>query len=568
MSLIVLLILLPLVGALLIAPAPEKSAKQIASLVTLVCAGVFLALAARFDWGNGQNDQFGVTWEWFKPLGLSFSLAADTITMLLVGLTCLLGPICVFASFTAIGERCKTYYAWLLILQSAMVGVFFARDLILFYLFFEFTLVPMFILISLYGSDNRKYAAVKFFLYTFTGSMLTLAGLAYVAFKAHAVSTSSDWTFDFATLEQTARAMSPVEQKWVFFALLAGFAVKVPIFPVHTWLPLAHTEAPTAGSVVLAGVLLKLGTYGLFRFALQMTPLAAYEWAPFLGVLAVLGIIVAGLICWVQQDIKKLVAYSSVSHLGFCVLGLFALNGIGISGSVLYMINHGLSTGALFLLIGMIYERYHTRDFRKLGGLASRMPVWSFFMVFFAMASVGLPGLNGFISEFMCLLGAFQAGGEHHWAPSALFPGATTDSLLPGATFGALGPWFAAFAALGLIITAMYILYMVGNIVWGKFKAPGHDDYANGHAHGHDAHAEHHSALPRDLSPREIGVLVPLAIGCLALGLYPTPVLRALEKPVQQVVAKVQRDVQSASVAEAPPGAAPQAPVNLSMEAR
>src|SRR5690606_1015300 len=255
-------------------------------------------------------------------------------------------------------------------------------------------------------------------------------------------------------------------QAMVFGALVLGFAIKVPIFPVHPWLPLAQTEAPTAGSVILAGVLLKLGTYGIYRFALGFTPLAAVEFAPFIAVLAIIGILYAGLICWVQTDVKKLVAYSSVSHLGFCVLGLFALNGIGLSGSILYMLNHGLSTGALFLLIGMMYERYHTRSMKELGGLAGRMPIWATFMVFFTMASVGLPGLNGFVSEFMCLLGAFQADGG--WSEHAVRAG----------TAGRLGPWYAAAAASGMIVTAIYLLYMLGRIVWGELREP----------HGHAAH--------------------------------------------------------------------------------
>lgn len=557
MNWMLLLLLLPLAGALLVAFMPEKSARQIATLVTLACCVPFLAMVGQFDWARSGVEQFTTTATWFEPLGLSFRLAADSISMLLIGLTVLLGPICVIASYTAVTERQKTYYAWLLVLQTAMTGVFLARDLILFYVFFEFTLVPMFVLISLYGSTNRKYAAVKFFLYTFTGSILTLAGLAYVALES--ARATGVWNFDFEALKTAARGMSAGQQAWVFAALMAGFAVKVPIFPVHTWLPLAHTEAPTAGSVVLAGVLLKLGTYGIFRFALQMTPLAAYEYAPLLAVLGIVGILYAGLICWVQTDIKKLVAYSSVSHLGFCVIGLFALNGVGLSGSVMYMINHGLSTGALFLLIGMIYERYHTREFKKLGGLASQMPVWSTFMVFFAMASVGLPGLNGFISEFMCLLGTFQAGGTT-WTEFGMTPGRFGDaSLLPGGTFGNLGPWFAVFAAAGMVVTAIYILYMVGKIVWGEFKAPGHDGHGHGKGHGHDnhhganhAHADHaHGPLPRDLSGREIAVLVPLAAACLWLGLYPSPVLRSLEDPVDMVVTQVRQDVLASDAATA-----------------
>ncbi len=539
MSLLLVLLLAPLVGAALVGVLPERLARRVGTLVSLGCVGVFLVMAGQFDWSRSGDDQFVTSGVWFEPLGLRFSMAADSVSMLLIGLTVLLGPICALASYTAVTERQKTYYAWLLALQTAMTGVFLARDLVLFYVFFEFTLVPMFILISLYGGSNRKHAAIKFFLYTFTGSVLTLAGLAYVALQS--ARATGVWAFDFESIETAARGMSFAEQKWVFFALMAGFAVKVPIFPVHTWLPLAHTEAPTAGSVVLAGVLLKLGTYGIFRFALQMTPLAAYEYAPAVAVLGIIGIVYAGLICWVQSDIKKLVAYSSVSHLGFCVIGLFALNGIGLSGSVLYMINHGLSTGALFLLIGMVYERYHTREFKKLGGLASQMPVWSTFMVFFAMASVGLPGLNGFVSEFMCLLGTFQAGGSATWTEFGMTPGRFGDaSLLPGGTFGNLGPWFAAVAATGMVVTAIYILYMVGKIVWGEFRAPGHEP---GHG-GHAGHADH-GALPRDLSRREIGILIPLAVACLWLGLYPSPVLRVLEQPVANVVQQVQQDVKS-----------------------
>jgi NADH-quinone oxidoreductase subunit M len=417
-----------------------------------------------------------------------------------------------------------------------MTGVFLARDLMLFYTFFEFTLVPLYILINLYGSTNRKAAATKFFLYTFTGSLMTLAGLVYVASVHH--SHHHVWTFAFNDLMQTARTMTFKEQAWVFWALLAGFAIKVPLFPVHTWLPLAHTEAPTAGSVILAGVLLKLGTYGIFRFALGFVPAACTFYAPTMAVLSIIGIVYAGLICWVQTDVKKLVAYSSVSHLGYCVLGLFALNSVGLTGSVLYMINHGLSTGALFLLIGMVYERYHTRSLKEMGGLAKVMPVWASFMVFFAMASVGLPGLNGFVSELFCTLGAFQAGGLK-------FQPGVGVKLLPGATWGELGPWYALAAGTGVIITAMYLLYMLGKIVWGPLVEPGSSGH--GAAHGHDAHGTHASgghhnpALPRDLSGREIGILLPLAALCLALGLFPTPILRCLEAPTAEVVKNIQK---------------------------
>ena len=529
---LVSLILTPLVFGLLIGALSSRWARPLALLGTLLPLGWFVWIAAfEFPWGAGSADQWELGVRWFEPLGLQFSIAADTVTMLLVGLTVLLGPICVLASFTAITERVKTYYAWLLLLQAAMTGVFCARDIILFYVFFEFTLVPLYILINLYGSTNRKAAATKFFLYTFTGSLITLAGLVYVAW-VNARAAGGTWTFDFATLATAARGMNAQQQAWVFWALLAGFAIKVPLFPVHTWLPLAHTEAPTAGSVILAGVLLKLGTYGIFRFALGMVPGAAITFAPTLAVVSIIGILYAGLICWVQTDVKKLVAYSSVSHLGYCVLGLFALNSIGLTGSVLYMINHGLSTGALFLLIGMMYERYHTRSMKEIGGLGAKMPIWSVFMVFFAMASVGLPGLNGYISELFCMLGAFQAGGLTWKAGSGI-------SLLPGATWGNLGPWYAFAAGVGMIVTAMYLLYMLGKVVWGPLKVPGgHDDHGHGSG-SHDA-AGHSGGLPTDLNAREIGILLPLAAACLALGLYPKPLINVLEKPMADVAALIQ----------------------------
>lgn len=516
---LLLLLVSPLLGAAMVALAPARQAKSLAMLATVFPLGIFAGMAGMFDWARGAADVpgFGGSITWFEPLNIRLSLGLDTVSMLLVGLTVLLGPICVLASYTAVTERVRTYYFWLLILQTAMTGVFAARDMVVFYIFFEFTLVPLYILISLWGSTNRKAAATKFFLYTFTGSLVTLAGVAFVAFKHHEL--TGVWTFDFATLTQTCANLPLYEQGLVFWALMCGFAVKVPLFPVHTWLPLAHTEAPTAGSVILAGVLLKLGTYGLFRFALNMCPAAAIHFAPVVGVLAVIGIIYAGLICWVQKDVKKLVAYSSVSHLGFCVLGLFALNSIGLTGSVLYMINHGLSTGALFLLIGMIYERYHTRSLSELGGLAGKMPIWATFMVFFAMASVGLPGLNGFVSEFMCLFAAFQAD-SYHWQGPA-------GGVLAGATPGELGPWFGFFAGIGMIVTAIYLLFMVGAVVWGPLKVP----HGHGHAHDHDDHA----ALPTDLCKREIIILAPLAALCLVLGLYPRPLLHVLEAPTQQM---------------------------------
>jgi NADH-quinone oxidoreductase subunit M len=548
------LIAVPLVFAGACALSGERQAKITALIGALAQLGLAVVADLRFNWADGGTYQLTHSIPWLKELGITLSVGVDSVSMLLILLTALLGPICVLASFTAIKERVRTYYSWLLILQGMMVGVFAARDLILFYICFEFTLIPMFIMISLWGSTNRKKASVKFFLYTFTGSVIALAGLVYVAwFHATHISgvtqAATGWTFDIDTLAKSAQSIPGHIQAIIMAAMLLGFAVKVPIFPFHTWLPLAHTEAPTAGSVILAGVLLKLGTYGILRFVLGFTPAAVAEYAPLLATLCIVGIIYGGLICWVQTDVKKLVAYSSVAHLGFCMLGMFSLNTIGLQGSLLYMINHGLSTGALFLLIGMIYERYHTRNMNELGGLAAKMPVWSTFMVFFAMASVGLPGLNGFISEFLCLLGTFQASsawGSGIWGSL----GAAT----PGGTSGNLGPWYAAIAGVGMVIAAMYLLYMVGKVVWGTYKAPGGHDSHGGHgSHGHSSHGDsHHGELPTDLSKREIGILLPLAALCIFLGVYPKPVTKALEAPVAKIVNIVDKARETTPMAEMP----------------
>ena len=513
-----LMMLVPIATGVVIAVRPGDHARSLAlfgTLLNVVIAALFLG---RFDF-TSAGFQATTDVEWLPALGLSLSLGVDSVAALLIALTALLGPICVLASWSAIQSRQRLFYGWFMILNTAMVGVFAARDLALFYICFEFTLLPMFVIINEFGSSNRKKAAIKFFLYTFTGSLIALAGLVFVA--GFVANRTGEFSLDIGTLTEQAKFMTPTQQNWVLVAMLAGFAVKVPLFPVHTWLPLAHTEAPTAGSVILAGVLLKLGTYAIYRFVLPFTPEAAYTLGPAIAILSIIGIIYAGLICWIQTDVKKLVAYSSVSHLGFCVLGLFALNTAGLTGSVLYMLNHGLSTGALFLLIGFMYERYHTRDMREIGGLASKMPVWSTFMVFFVMASVGLPGLNGFVSEFLCTMGAFQS--YTAWTE----PGELGTSV--GATWGPLGPWFAAFAAIGVIVAAIYLLTMTAKVVWGEYREPA----------GHKAHP----TLPTDLNAREIACLAPLAALCLFFGLYPKPLIDALEPPVNEQVRFIENAV-------------------------
>lgn len=499
-----LLIFLPLIAAVIVWLLPEQrraAAFQIALAVGLIT----LVVAFGLWWGSpGADDDARLVGEsrgtWFavgdRVMGeeegglvngviLRYHIALDAISMPLVLLTALLVPLSVACSFTAIRERQREYYAWLLALTAGMFGVFAARDVLLFYIFFEFTLVPLYFLIGIWGGPERRFAANKFFVYTFVGSVITFAGIMYLGLRAAQIDGQSVVDFDLlrlSTLMLGEGGLARQEQILLFFAFFSGFAIKVPFFPLHTWLPLAHTEAPTAGSVLLAGVLLKLGTYGFLRFSLPMVPEGAVAAAEFMGGLAVAGIIYGALCCWVQRDVKKLVAYSSVSHLGFCMLGMFALTPVGVSGSVLYMINHGISTGALFLVVGMLYERYHTRDLDQIGGLAWQMPAMAFFFVLFVLSSIGLPGLNGFVSEFTVLFAAFNSD--------------------------TLGPWYGALGATGILLGAIYMLYATGKVLFGPVKEPpGTPDLTAG--------------LSQDLNGREVAILTPLAIVVVLLGVYP-----------------------------------------------
>jgi NADH-quinone oxidoreductase subunit M len=495
-----LILLIPVVGAIITALLPNASwAKGWALFVSLIVAllGVYLAVNFPYHLGGWQftlapGDDSALN---LASINSKFSLGVDAISLFLVLLTVLLMPLAIAASFASITDRPKQYYAWMLALTTAMLGVFVARDLLLFYIFFELTLIPMFFIIGIWGGPERRYAAAKFFLFTFAGSVFTLAAVVYLGMRAG--------NFDIDAVTYFAQQhMSNTERFWVVLGFLAGFSVKVPLFPVHTWLPLAHTEAPTAGSVILAGVLLKLGTYGLLRLAIPIGLITA-DTALFPNLIAIIGgvcligIIYGALVAWVQKDIKKLVAYSSVSHLGFCVLGLMALNDIGMQGSVLYMINHGLSTGAMFLCIGMIYDRYHTRDIDQLSGLGKIMPKLAFFFVLFAMSSIGLPGLNGFYSEFLTILGAF--------------------------TSNYLGMGFGAIAALGVILGAVYMLHMVARVIFGPLKTPGD------HGDGHSAHAH------TDINGREMAILIPLAILVVVVGVMPNAIMRPIFEPIQKL---------------------------------
>ena len=427
----------PLIGVLilLLTPAERKDMlRWMALLTSLITFGISIWVLTMFNASN-PNLQLVAKHDWITVAGwdIRYYLGVDGLSILLLLLTTFITPISILSTWTAVEERVKDFMIFFLLLETGMTGVFLAQDLFLFYIFWEFTLVPMYFLIGIWGGPRRIYAAIKFFLYTMAGSILMLLAILWLGINQGT----------FSVPELIAKGGIPANiQMWLFIAFAAAFAIKVPMWPLHSWLPDAHVEAPTAGSVILAGVLLKMGTYGFLRFNLPMFPKAAIQAAPWMAGLAVVGIIYGALVSYSQRDVKKLVAYSSVSHLGFVMLGLFALNPMGIQGGIIQMVNHGLSTGALFLLVGMIYERRHTREMDAFGGLWKVMPIYGAFMLIVSLSSMGLPGLNGFVGEFTILLGAY--GSE------------------------AIGsPWFAGLAALGVILAAIYILYMFQKLFLG-----------------------------------------------------------------------------------------------------
>jgi len=493
--LLTILILLPVAGTLAlvgysyVSSRREEHYRWIALIVT-AAAFVLSLLLLRGIGSSGAELRFEENVSWIGAIGSRYHVAVDGVSLWLVLLTTLLMPIAVVSSWTAIHKRQLSYYAFLLILESAMIGVFVSFDLLLFYLFFEASLVPMFFLIGIWGGERRVYAAVKFFIYTAVGSLLMLVGIISLYFIYH--------TFDYVTLLQ-AIAASPLTDRaefWLFLAFALAFCIKVPLFPFHTWLPDAHTEAPTAGSVILAGVLLKMGTYGLMRFNLALFPNAARWWAPVIITLAVIGIIYGALVAMVQPDVKRLVAYSSVSHMGFVVLGLFSFTELGMQGALYQMLNHGVSTGALFLFVGFIYERRHTRAISEFGGLAKPMPWFSTLFVFASLSSIGLPFLNGFVGEFFILLGTW--------------------------TSRAVGrPWLTTMlAATGVIWAAVYMLWMLQRVVFGPITNP-------------------ENASLSDLNKRELGLLVPLLVLMLFMGVYPRVFLDRSKPSVEVIRARV-----------------------------
>lgn len=496
-NLLSLLLLLPLVGAGVILLQKKESKRAIKVVGLVVSTAAFLVsvyLFVAFDAAN-SGMQFVEKYSWIPSLDVSYHLGIDGISLLLVMLTTFLTPISLLASWESIRDRLKGFVSLMLLLEFGVLGVFMTLDTFLFYVFWEFMLIPMYFIIGIWGGAERIYAAVKFFLYTMAGSLLMLVAIIWLGYYA-SVQPGGHFTTDLLQLYTIAPGIPMGVQSWMFLAFALSFAIKVPLFPLHTWLPDAHVQAPTAGSVILAGVLLKMGTYGLIRFCLPLFPYATFAFLPYIAILAIIGIVYGALVSMVQPDLKMLVAYSSVSHLGFVVLGIFAITEEGMQGSVIQMINHGLSTGALFLLVGMIYDRRHTRQLSDYGGLARQMPVYASFFMIVMLSSAGLPGLNGFVGEFLILLGSFNS---KFLASNA----------------------YAIFAASGVVLAAVYLLRSYQRMFFGKLENPANEN------------------LP-DLSKREWAVLVPVIIFIVWIGCYPNTFLEKSAAASRHVVQQIQ----------------------------
>ncbi|MGA7613884.1 MAG: NADH-quinone oxidoreductase subunit M [Thermoanaerobaculia bacterium] len=480
---------LPLAGAILLALLPgrlEKPVKWIGLLTSIATFIASLFILAGFREGVATF-QMVESVDWIPGWGIHYALGVDGISLWLVMLSTLITPAVLLSSWNSVHKQVKGYIISMLILEVGMIGTFLALDLLLFYIFFELTLIPMYLIIGVWGGPRRIYAAIKFFIFTISGSLLMLLGIIYLG-VLHFQQTGV-WSFDISTLYGTG---IPIGIQAVLFAAFSlAFAIKVPLFPVHTWLPDAHVEAPTGGSIILAGVLLKMGTYGFLRFVLPFFPDATQKYAPVLLVLSVIGIIYGALVAWVQPDMKKLVAYSSISHLGFCVLGIFALNQAAMTGSVLQMINHGLSTGALFLLVGVIYDRRHTRMMDDFGGMAKVMPVYATLMMVAVLSSIGLPGLNGFVGEFLILSGSYQTV-----------------------------PVYAIIAASGVILAAIYLLWMMQKVFFGPVT------------HEENRHVP-------EIAWNEVLAVAPLMIFIVWIGIHPNTFLSKIEPSVEKLMVTV-----------------------------
>jgi NADH-quinone oxidoreductase subunit M len=483
---------LPIVGALLIAPITvdsdiaKRNIRNVA-LITTITTFVFSLLI----WINFDNSQAGFQFveqiDWIGPF-ISYHMGVDGISMLFVILTTFLMPFCILASWESVTERVKEYMIAFLVLESFMIGVFCALDLVLFYIFFEAGLIPMYLIIGIWGGKRRVYASFKFFLYTLLGSVLMLLAMMAMYWDAGTTDIPMLLSHNFPAGMQT----------WLWLAFFASFAVKMPMWPVHTWLPDAHVEAPTAGSVVLAAILLKMGGYGFLRFSLPMFPLASADLAPFVYTLSIVAIVYTSLVALMQEDIKKLIAYSSVAHMGYVTLGIFTANVYGIQGGIYQMLSHGLVSGALFLCVGVIYDRMHTREIAAYGGLVNRMPKYAVVFMVFTMANVGLPGTSGFVGEFLVLLAAFQ-----------------------------VNTWLAFFATIGVILSAAYALWLYRRVIFGKLDKESLKSIL-------------------DLSKREKAILFPLVILVIFFGVYPSPVFDVTEASVENLIANYQSAIESA----------------------
>ena len=509
LPLLTLIVFTPLGGALMLAllpREPDAGLRRAALVFSLVPLALSLWMLARFEPADG-GFQFVERAAWIPAWGAAYHLGVDGVSLFLVVLTTVLTPIVLLDSWGNVHRRVKDFLVLMLLLEAGMLGTLVALDLFLFYVFWEVMLVPMVLLIGVWGGPRRVYAAVKFVLFTMAGSLPMLVAIVYLGWRAKDGGGAMAFDYErFLTLSLTGR-----EQLALFLAFALAFAIKVPLFPFHTWLPDAHTEAPTGGSVILAGVMLKMGTYGFLRFALPLFPEAVGTLAPVIAALAVIGIVYGALVATVQPDLKRLVAYSSVSHLGFVMLGLAALTPTAVVGSVYQMLNHGLSTGALFLLVGMIYERRHTRMIADFGGLWSVVPVFSACLLVAMLASAGLPGLNGFVGEFLILLGSFG-----RW------------------------PWATAVATSGVVLGALYLLWMYERTIFGPV-----------------VHEETRRLV--DIGTRELVVITPVLALCFVMGLYPTPILRRIEPAVARTIATVQRRSAPTAVAAASVRPAPSA---------
>jgi NADH-quinone oxidoreductase subunit M len=492
----------PLVGAILMMFIPRQYAnaqRWMGNIFGFLGLAVSLPLLWRFN--PAESDfQFRQTLDWIPSIGAHYALGIDGISFLMVMLTTILGAIAILSSWSAIQKREKEYYILLLVLQTGMLGVFMSLDFVLFYVFWEVMLVPMYFLIGVWGSERRLYAAIKFFLYTLAGSVVMLLAILAIYFKTN--------TFDIrAILLSHDSLFSPGLQKWLFWGFFFAFAIKVPMFPFHTWLPDAHTEAPTAGSVILAGVLLKMGTYGFLRFSVPMFPDATMRFRWLMILISLIGIVYGALVCMMQRDMKRLIAYSSVSHLGFCTLGIFALTPLGLSGSVIQQVNHGISTGALFLIVGVLYERRHTRLISEFSGLSTPMPNFAAVYLIVTLSSLGMPLLNGFVGEFTILRGAFEV--NWHWA---------------------------AWGVLGVVLGAAYLLWLYQRVMFGNVTNPLNEHLA-------------------DLNAREFVTIGTLIVLAFWIGIYPSPLFRVLEKPVHQIAVRYDPNYytpQTANAATAP----------------